>query len=171
MSVVDILGGKGRDSLSEKQGQSPTSRLKTRRILKLTLEAISVLSIPFFPSTRLLDLLDELRRSRSSLDEKITEAFRSMQKATELIDELEGTLKERTEKLNLLRQDYERYSKLVEVEEEKARPIMQQIELILKMGKGRDRLERLIISLVAGIIVFFLGIFLGPLVRAWLRIG
>jgi hypothetical protein len=92
-------------------------------------------------------------------------------KTSRLIGELEGSLKEGAEKLTFLRQEYERYSKLAEVEEDKARVLIQQLELSLRKRRKRERLVSLVINLIAGIIIFILGILLSPIIRAWLGIG
>lgn len=78
------------------------------------------------------------------------------------MSELEQSLEERSEKMNFLRQEVERYSQLAEVEEEKAHAILQQLELTMNKGKNQERWVSLIINLVAGIIIFVLGILLSP---------
>jgi len=73
-----------------------------------------------------------------------------------------------SDRLSFLRTEYERYSKLAEVEEEKAKAVIQQVERAVKSGKGQERVERLLTSIAAGLIVFVLGVIFGPLVRALL---
>jgi hypothetical protein len=107
--------------------------IEKKRLLDNSLRAVegvmrvfqrnSILTSPFFGSVTdslIFRLVEDLKRSRTSIDEKIQNAYKSMQETHELIDELEESLKERTEKLSLLSQEYERYSRLAELEEDKA---------------------------------------------------
>jgi molecular chaperone GrpE (heat shock protein) len=52
-----------------------------------------------------------------------------LQKTATLLTELEEGLKERADNLERIRAEYNQYSKLAAVEEEKAKAIVQQIEL------------------------------------------
>ena len=128
-------------------------------------------SIPLIPGPELYDIIEDLKKSRTSIDEKIQKAYNSLQTTSKLINELEESLKERTEKLIYLRQEYERYSKLAEMEEDKARALIQQLELSLGKTRNHERWVSLFINLIAGIIVFILGILLSPIIRTWLGIG
>jgi polyribonucleotide nucleotidyltransferase len=84
---------------------------------------------PFFPDTYILSvIIKDLKKARSSMDEKIFIAHTSLQETSELIKELEKNLKERTEKLDKLKVDFEKYSKLAELEEEKVKPLIKQLE-------------------------------------------
>src|SRR5215813_14870964 len=105
------------------------------------------------------DIIEELQRSRVSIDRKIELAAQSLQETSRLIAELDESLKERAEKLEQLRTEIERFSKLAEVEEGKARAVIQQLEISLNRGKNRERWVSLVINLIAGIIIFILGIF------------
>lgn len=122
-------------------------------------------------SSHILEIIEELGRSRTSMDEKILMAYNSLRETSRLVEELDTSLRERTERLNILRQEYERYSKLAEIEEEKASVPIQQLEYSLGKGRNRDRLINLVISLIVGFIIFFLGIFLSPMIRHWIGIG
>jgi len=127
--------------------------------------------IPLVPGPEIYDIIEDLKRSRTSIDEKIQKAQESLQETSRLINELEENLKERTEKLTFLRQEYERYSKLAEVEEDKANALIQQLELSIGKGKTRERWVSLVINVIAGIIVFVLGILLGPMIISWFGLG
>lgn len=122
--------------------------------------------IPLAPEVKYI--IQELKESRFELDVKIAQAHKSLLETVELIHDLEDALKESTNNLNLLRQEYDRYSELAGIEEEKAKIVLGEVSKTLGKGKGRERLERLIISLIAGLIVFVLGIVLGPTIRVWL---
>lgn len=84
-----------------------------------------------------------------------------------MINELETDLSNRVNKLNELKTTYERYSKLADIEGEKIKPLMEQLEMT--MGKGRN-LERLVsfgINILAGLLLFILGIWASPHVKDW----
>ncbi|MEO1445037.1 MAG: hypothetical protein AAFV46_02150 [Cyanobacteria bacterium J06635_11] len=114
--------------------------------------------IPFL-SPELYELIADLKQSRESIDVKIDEASDSLRKTAELIDEIEQNLKSRTQKLSALREELERYSALAEVEEEKARAIVQQIELATNSGKTKERWISFLINIGAGLL---LGLILSP---------
>ena len=121
--------------------------------------------IPIFPVPELYDIIEDLRRSKQSIDEKIKKAYLSLQETSILIEELQNSLKERTEKLEFLQNEYNRYSKLAEIEEEKAKPLIEQLEKSLQKTSKKERIASLIINLFAGLIVFILGIMLGPMIK------
>jgi ABC-type multidrug transport system fused ATPase/permease subunit len=152
--------------MSEKEKKRIITPSITKRIIRVFLR-----QIPLIPVPELYDLIEDLKRSQTSIDEKIRKAYDSLQETSGLIGELEGSLKEKTEKLTFLHQEYERYSKLAEVEEDNARALIQQIELSLGKGRKRERWISLVINLITGIIIFILGILLSPIIRTWLGIG
>jgi hypothetical protein len=87
------------------------------------------------------------------------------------VDELEDSLAERTSKLNTLRQEVDRYSKLAEIEEGKAQAIVQQLELSINKGKNVERWISFAINIIAGLLLFILGLILSPVVKSWLGLG
>lgn len=125
-------------------------------------------SIPLLPGPELYDIIEDLKRSRTSIDEKIHKAFNSLQETSKLINELEESLKERTEKVIYLRQEYERYSKLAEMEEGNAGALIQQLEISLGKTRNSERWVSLLLNLIAGFIIFILGFLLSPIIRTWL---
>ena len=80
----------------EKKPIIPSST--TKHIIRALLK-----SIPLLPRPELYDIIEDLKRSRTSIDEKIQRAYNSLQETSLLINELEESLKERTEKLLFLR--------------------------------------------------------------------
>ncbi len=124
-------------------------------------------AIPLVPGPELFDILEAARRSRESVDAKISEALNALKSASGLIDELEDGLKDRTEKLTRLKEEVDRYSKLAEVEEEKAKALLSQLDLTLRKGRGRERWISLAINLVVGVLIFMLGIIAAPALSQW----
>jgi len=142
-------------------------RKSTKRILMRALWR----SLPILPGPDIYDLFVDLRRSRKSVDEKIQQALESLQDASRLVDELEDSLAERTRKLNTLRQEVDRYSKLAEIEEDKAKAIVQQLELSVNKGKNVERWVSFAINIIAGLLLFILGLALSPMVKSWFGLG
>jgi uncharacterized phage infection (PIP) family protein YhgE len=118
----------------------------------------------------IIDLVKDLSKQRTDLDKKIIRAHNSLQETSTLLAELEGGLKERVEKLERVKSEYEQYSKLADVEEEKAKALIKQIELTVSKGKGNERIISLLLNLIAGIIVFVLGVYFGPKLINWMGI-
>ena len=127
--------------------------------------------LPILPGPEIYDLLKDLSKSRTSLDRKISRAQASLTETSELIGELEAGLNERVTTLNRLKDEYEKYSNLAKVEEDKAHAIVQQIELAIGRTKGKERIIALALNLLAGVIVFVLGVVLGPWLTKCLGIG
>tara|TARA_R110002050_G_scaffold45998_2_gene108424 strand:+ start:20831 stop:21298 length:468 start_codon:yes stop_codon:yes gene_type:complete len=126
---------------------------------------------PFVPGKDIYDLILDLSKSRKSLDVKVKKAYESLQETSALISELEDGLKERVDKVEKLKGEYDRYSALANVEEDKARALLAQLELTIVKGQPKERLISLLISIMAGIFVFILGVFASPYVSKWLGIG
>ena len=139
----------------------PKIKVDTHRMFD-HLSRIVLRMLPFFPGPELYDLVKDLSKSRTDLDHKIGRAQTSLTETSNLIVELESGLNERMKKLQRLKQKYEKYSQLAEVEESKAKAIIQQIETAIGRNRGRERIIALAINLLAGLIVFVLGVAFGP---------
>lgn len=139
---------------------------------KEILERLSVIIMRMLPfSTALPEvfaLFKDLAKTQHELDKKIIRAHEALQETSSLLSELESGLKERAEKLNRIKFEYDQYSALAQVEEEKARALIQQIEFTVSKGKGKERLISLTLNLLAGIAVFILGVYLGPKLTKWM---
>jgi hypothetical protein len=155
--------------MSGSKTKYPLIRNSTKR--KIIRAALGSIPLPIIGAPELYDLITDLQRSRGSMDEKIYEASESLKKASELVDEIEQILTDRTTKLATLKQEVERYSKLAEVEEENAKAIVQQLEAALNKGKNQERWVGFIINIVAGLILFVVGVALSPALSQWLGIN
>jgi len=125
--------------------------------------------IPIFPGGQLHSIILDLTQSKKSIDQKIEKALTSLNETSELINELETDLSNRVKKLNELKTTYERYSKLAEIEEEKVKPLMEQLEMTMGKGKNFERAVSFGINILAGLILFFLGIWASPYVTDWFK--
>jgi predicted RNase H-like nuclease (RuvC/YqgF family) len=126
--------------------------------------------LPFVPGPEIYDLIFDLSKSRTSLDEKVKKSYESLHETSTLISELEDGLKERVEKVEKLKEEYDRYSALAELEEDKAKALVTQLELTIGKGQPKERLISLFLNITAGIIVFVLGVAASPYVSKWLGI-
>ena len=80
----------------------------------------------------------------------ITHARKSLTGTSELIAELESGLNDPATKLQRLKQEYDKHSQLAEVEEGRAKAIIQQIEAAIGRNRGGERLIALGLNLLAG---------------------
>lgn len=155
--------------MSNSDSKTPLIRKSTQR--KLIRAVLRILPFPIISAPEIYDLITDLQRSRNSIDEKIDEASESLKKTYELVDEIEQILTDRTTKLTVLRQEVKRYSKLAEVEEENAKAIVQQLELALNKGKNQERWFGFFINIIAGLILFIVGVVFSPTVSQWFGIS
>ncbi len=126
-------------------------------------------SVPIVPGPDLLDLFSEISKSRISLDEKVNNAFQSLNQTSELVAELELGLQERLSKVEKLKVEYGRYSELAKIEEKKAKHIVDQLEVSIGKNRLKDIIIGLIISLVVGLLIFILGIVFGPSLTSYVQ--
>jgi septal ring factor EnvC (AmiA/AmiB activator) len=121
-------------------------------------------SIPFaiVPGPELFNLFQDLTETRTELDKKVEEAVSAIRNASTVVAELEQTLAERTSKLETLRAEVERVSKIAAVEEAKAAPILRELDTLMRKGRTQERVVSLVINIVAGILVFLAGAYFGP---------
>lgn len=125
-------------------------------------------SIPFIPGPEIYDLFDDIKDSRKTINQKIDRAYASLKETSELVDELHSELEERTSKVKELKVKYEHFSKLAEVEEEKAKPLIDEIQKSLGKNKNKEVVIAFLINIIAGILIFLLGIWLGPKITDWI---
>lgn len=147
---------------------------KTENKTKIFAEGISRIllrMLPLAPGPEIYDLIFDLSKLRTSPDEKVKKAYESLHETSTLISDLEDGLKERLEKVEKLKGEYDRYSALAEVEEDKAKALVAQLELTIGKGQPKERLISLFLNITAGIIVFIIGVFASPYVSKWLGIA
>jgi len=124
-------------------------------------------TIPLIPGPEIYDIFVDLKQGKKSINEKIEKAYISLKDTSELISDLENDLIERTEKVKDLKEKYEEYSKLTEIEEEKIQPLLNQLEKTVGKGKIAERIISFFINLTAGVLIFILGIWVSPKIKNW----
>ena len=136
------------------------------KVARLFLRSISVL-----PGPEIYDLLKDLQSSRTELGDKVKRAASALEAASKLVAELEAELTTKVGQVEKLKTEYERYQQLATVEEGKAKALIEQLQLTLGAGRSRERWIALVINIVAGTIVFILGVWLSPWIKNVLGIG
>lgn len=116
-------------------------------------------------------LIEDLTESEESFGRKIDNAYEALQSTSRLVERLEGELSRKISDVERLKGEYERFSRLAEVEEAKARAIVKQLESTLDRGKAKERVLAFLINLAAGLILFVVGVIVGPYLTSWLGIG
>lgn len=125
-------------------------------------------SVPILPGPELYDLLRAVKKSQGDVDAQVAEALESIKSTSELVARLESSLKERSEKLEALRKEHDRYSELAQIEAKKAEALLSQIETTLGRNVGRERWIAFLINIIAGLILFVLGVVLSDPLKDWL---
>ncbi len=128
-------------------------------------------TVPLLPGPEIYDLLKDLQRSRTKVEQKAKQAISALQDASTLVAELQGELSARVDQVEKLKAEYDRYQHLATIEEAKAKALIEQLQIALGAGRSRERWIALGINLLAGVIVFILGVWLSPSVKALLGIG
>ncbi len=145
-----------------------TEVFKSNRDIFIGVSRVLLGTLPFY--TTLNELTKVLEKNRTDLDLKIELAHTSLEHTSSVLKELEETLTKNTEALTKLKSDYERFSVLTEIEEKKAQALLSEVTKTVNQGKTKERLIAVLISLITGLIIFVLGIWLGPIITDWLNI-
>lgn len=135
------------------------------KIAKSTIDKIIKLflrTLPLIPAPELYDILNDLKKSKQDVNEKINKAYDSLKETSALVDELQKDLTGRTDQVKRLSDEYERYSKLAEIEQEKIQPLLIELDKAVNKGKYQERWMGFAINIISGIIIFLLGMWLGP---------
>jgi hypothetical protein len=136
----------------------------THKIARLLLR-----TIPLIPGPEIYDIFVDVRKGDKSINEKIDKAYESLKDTSQLIDGLEKELIERTDKVKELKTKYEEYAKLAEIEEDKIQPLLTQLEKTMGKGKLAERIISFLINIIAGVLLFIAGIWLGPKIQNMLK--
>ena len=125
-------------------------------------------TMPIIPGPELYDLFVELKDGKKTINSKIEQAYKSLKETSNLVSDLEADLVERTEKVKELKETYEEYSKLAEIEEDKIQPLISQLEKTVGKSRNIERIVSFFINLLAGLLIFIIGIWAGPTVKDWI---
>ena len=99
-----------------------------------------------------------MRRTEVDLDKQVEEAFDALSKSSKLIEDLGAALREREEKLTLLKAEHRRISELSALTQPQAEAVAMSLQKVLGQASKRERVYAFIINLAAGLLIFLLGV-------------
>lgn len=146
------------------------TKIITSHVGKHFLKAF-VRTIPLIPGPELLAIVEDLKRSRSSIDEKINKAYESLKYTSQLIQELEQDMEGRTQQIMRLKEEYEKYSQVAATNEENAGQIIQEFAPGTAVPARPNPWVKRLLFTGLGIVLFALGVWLSPQVLNLLGIG
>lgn len=136
-----------------------------RRRIEVTDVVEVFLAYPFSPGAGIIALLRTWLRRRQPFSEAIEEASAAMERAATLTAELSGALVSQQQKLNALRQDYERYQALADTTKQQASAFLAELDRQLRRRTGRERGWAFGINLLAGAVFFIIGVAFGDTIK------
>jgi hypothetical protein len=107
-------------------------------------------------------LLRDIKGDAPEIEKKAEKAAAALQEAALVVGDLKQSIEAEVQRVEVLKSEHEKYKSLAAIEEKNAKAIMTQLEEKLNEGKGRERWIALVINLVAGIIIFVLGVLVSP---------
>ena len=110
-------------------------------------------------------ILGAIRGGGPEIKIKAEQAASALQEASKIVVELQEAIESEAQRVDILKAEYEKYQGLAAIEEKQAKALMIELDQKLNEGRGRERLIALGINLLAGIIVFVLGVALSPYVK------
>ena len=113
----------------------------------------------------ILVLISKINSSQRDLDQQVEEAMEALTTSTQLISNLETSLEQRARKLNELKEEYQRVASLAELTKEQGEAVAKTLEQTLGKNQSRERWIALGINIVAGSIIFVLGVFLSDWIK------
>ena len=134
----------------------------TRAVLRL---------IPIIPGPEMFDLVVQLTKSQKDVDTQVTEALESLKKTSALASQLEKSLEERADNLTRLQAEHDRLAGLTKIQAENATALLQQVEDTLGRSRGRERWIAFVINLLAGVVIFVLGVIFSDSLTNFIRLA
>ena len=119
----------------------------------------------------LYDAFRTITTTKDELNSRVALAAAALSNASSVLADLQTTLSTQIRDVSFLQEEYKRYQALAAVEEGKARAVLAEVRSVVDEGKGRERWIALAINLVAGLVLFVLGVWLSPVVRKLLGVG
>jgi len=130
--------------------------MKTNRVMHAATNLL-LRSMPLMAGPELLELIRVFTNSRKELDKQVEEAAEALKNTARLVSKLEQDLHQRTEKVKELKAQIDYFSELSEIEENKAKVLIKQIESTFGTQTKKQLLGSFIISGGFGLLFFILG--------------
>jgi hypothetical protein len=112
--------------------------------------------------------LEDFKKSQSDFDRQVVAAIEGLCSTSVLVTELQQGVEERMAKLQQLKAEHEKYSQLTQIEAEKAKALLQQVEESLGKEQRKERWIALAMHLGVGFLFFALGVGVGDPLKGWL---
>lgn len=109
-------------------------------------------------------IIDKIYYSNQDVEVKINQAYQSLLDINNLINQLEHELKIKTENVKLIKAEYEKFENVAKIEKENAEPLLKLIDETYNGYKKGEFKKNIIAQVVIGLLIFFLGAFLGPMI-------
>lgn len=120
---------------------------------------VALRALPLIPAPEMYDLIRSVGKSERDLDREIRDAFDALSRSSNLVDDLGVVLREREQKLLILRKEYERISELSKMTQAQADAVSKSLELALGRSARRERLIAFGINIITGLIIFVVGVY------------
>lgn len=117
------------------------------------------------------DFLTNVKSSRSELQNKIAVAQTALKAASDVVSDLEEELTSGIVRVEVLKEKADHYAKLAEAKEEQVTALLAEMEAMMHKGRGKERWIALGLNLLAGLLIFTLGVLVGPLIKRLLGIS
>ncbi|OOY31613.1 hypothetical protein [Thioclava sp. F36-6] len=113
----------------------------------------------------ILVLVGKINSSQRDLDQQVEEAVEALTTSTQLISNLEASLEQRARKLDELKEEYQRVASLAELTKEQGEAVAKTLEKTLGKSQNRERYIAFLINILAGLIIFVMGVFLSDWIQ------
>jgi hypothetical protein len=128
--------------------------IKDSPLLRLLLRLV-----PILPGPELFDVVNLYIGRQRDIDQKVQSALDAISKSGQLVDELEGILKERHERLTKIQKEYADLSELVKVTQPQAEAVSNKLRDIMGKSQRTERIVALSMHVGVGLVFFFVGVF------------
>lgn len=137
--------------------------MSINKILDVLGDSIIKISVPIIPG--IATYFTEIKISEAQIEDKIFNVLSSLQDTSELINELENDIKKRTKNVIKLKEEFDHYSKLNEIEQEKIQPLVKELDKAIAKNNKYEWLKGLSINLIAGLILILIGYLANPVIN------
>lgn len=141
-----------------------------RRVTK-ALEQILLRMVPFVPANEFRALYKALTEQNSEIDRQVEDAIESIKRSSETVSRLESDLKDRMQRLQDLRSEHQRMSKLAEISQDQSAALIAILQSTIGRNATKERWIALLINLFAGTTIFLVGVVAGPSITRWLGLS
>jgi len=124
--------------------------------------------VPIVPANEFKAVVDAIRRTETDIDKDVEGAIEAIRKSSDLVVSLEKKLTERSALLEKLKAEHKRLTELSTITKEQTAALSEALRETIGSSTRKERGVSLLINLVAGVIVFIVGVIFGPALTRWL---